>query len=715
MTTAVRFATGVCLILLMVSTAISASLEWNGSSDNNWGTAANWSPLQIPSTTSGLPDDLTFGTQDLNAHSLSLGTNVFYVNDLTVGAAGSAPDFATPYKDLANYSGQGKLVLQALGDDLPSITAHMLPASQLVANPTTGVLEAADRDVQFNAPLELQADTLVERVGATDGSGRARRLVFNGPVSGNGNLTLKSNASARWYGAISWYGNNTFTGDVTVVGGSHLYLRYATAFGNSANQITLTKDGSTGSNFEFSGMANGSVVPQNVALSTEGGWTFGLGWSWNDTNPSAFDWDCTWSGDFTGGKDQTHVMNIWARDWRRQIFTGTNSTIDGYVGLYDGTEVILGGANAQGVAWENIDRVTLNSSGSSGIGTENTTALLLRGSYTFRAPLNIGDIATPTLPVATIGQTNDGLTAYDAVFTGKINVLEDDYQALNLYAEAGGTARFQGNVFGTKNLGFAVNRSFNEIEGVEGTEGKKRKYASPTGTVIIDASSRVALTDGGSGAIGPVTVHNGTLQVDTANFFAASVTVNHGAALAGTGTITAPVSVAGILSPGASPGTLAIADTLTFDDGSTFRVELGGPTPGDGPGFYDQVNLTNPSASVVLDGSVTLDVSFFGGFIPDPTDTFFILTRADSDPFSTFFIGLAEGATIDFGGGVSGQITYLAHWTGDQATSSLTGGNDLAIYNVQVPEPSTVALLLLGLFGGLSLGNRLRSIAKTRE
>ena len=163
----------------------------------------------------------------------------------------------------------------------------------------------------------------------------------------------------------------------------------------------------------------------------------------------------------------------------------------------------------------------------------------------------------------------------------------------------------------------------------------------------------------------------------------------------GSGTTT-PVTVLNTLAPGdEGTGTLDFGNNLTLSGSSTYRVQLGGTTPGDGPGFYDQVNMTLSSGAVTLNSGAGLNLSLIDGFTPSATDMFFILTRADSAAWTTTFAGLAEGAAVTLGS-YSGYITYQANWTGSQGTSTATGGNDVAI----VPEPGTITLLGLG---GLTL------------
>jgi len=199
---------------------------------------------------------------------------------------------------------------------------------------------------------------------------------------------------------------------------------------------------------------------------------------------------------------------------------------------------------------------------------------------------------------------------------------------------------------------------------------------------------------------GITTVNDGTLLLTGS--LAGAVTVGADGVLAGTGTIAGATTIGGALSPGSSPGTLDIGDTLAFSNGSALSIELGGFFPGDGIGFHDQVNMTNAAASVTLGTNVTLTLSLIDGYIPVDGDDFYILTRADAGAFTSTFAGLPEGAIVNLGSGYSGTFTYLADWTGSPFGSFETGGNDVAVLNV-VPEPSALTAVLggLGLLAGL--------------
>lgn len=228
---------------------------------------------------------------------------------------------------------------------------------------------------------------------------------------------------------------------------------------------------------------------------------------------------------------------------------------------------------------------------------------------------------------------------------------------------------------------------------------------------IVSGFQRADITKSGPGTFvlsatndytGLTTVADGTLQVNNSTVIGSasgtgsgSVTVQAGAKLGGTGRITPTgtniVTIAGDLEPGAiAPGTLEVGNALALTTGSTLSIRLGGAADGDGSGRYSQVNMTNAARAVSLSGNVTLRLSLTDGFMPAVSNVFYLLTRADPAAFDTFFAGLPEGASVQFEG-ITGILTYRANWTGTPASSSTSGGNDVAF--IVIPEPSTAIFL----------------------
>jgi autotransporter-associated beta strand protein len=231
-----------------------------------------------------------------------------------------------------------------------------------------------------------------------------------------------------------------------------------------------------------------------------------------------------------------------------------------------------------------------------------------------------------------------------------------------------------------------------------GNNDQSTTYAgdlSGTGAGLTKIGSGTLTLSGASRHTGMTTVSDGTLLLTGS--LSGSVTIN-GGTFAGTGTVGGNVNLTGgTLAPGLSPGVLAIGGDLDLGPEGLLLIDVGGALPGDGAGFYAQLLV---GGDATLDG--LLDFAFVDGFLPDPADVFFILAR---DGGSGTFAGLPEGATLTLGP-LMGRITYLADWTGTQAGSTLTGGNDVALYGFAIPEPGT-ALLLAGL-AAAALGTRRR-------
>ena len=99
--------------------------------------------------------------------------------------------------------------------------------------------------------------------------------------------------------------------------------------------------------------------------------------------------------------------------------------------------------------------------------------------------------------------------------------------------------------------------------------------------------------------VGATTVNAGTLLVNGSIQNSSGVTVNAGGTLGGTGTVAATtVNSGGTLAPGNSIGTIAVAGSLTFNNGSVYSIELS-PTAADRTQVTNAVTI-NAGSSVVL-------------------------------------------------------------------------------------------------------------------
>ncbi len=351
---------------------------------------------------------------------------------------------------------------------------------------------------------------------------------------------------------------------------------------------------------------------------------------------------------------------------------------------YQGTTTINTGA----LRIANANALGTTGSGTTVAGGTNTGRLELSGGIAFAAePLTLAGRSNPSNDSPHLANSGGNNTWTGAITLSgggsRYTVVSDD-----------GTLSITGNI----SHALGSNRVLYLGGAADGVLTGALSTSNGTFEVIKEGAGRWELTSNANTYNGGTTVTAGTLLANNTSGSATgtgSVLVT-GGMLGGTGRIGGSVTMnaTGILKPGNSPGTLDINDTLTFNPGSTLSIELGGTTPGDGNLFYSQTNMTNAAASVVLGSNVALDVTLYGGFAPSLGDTFYVLTREDGGSFgSASFDGLTEGSLFSFAG-YQAQITYQANWTGTQAGSSFTGGNDVAF--VIVPEPAVYGLAACG-------------------
>lgn len=146
------------------------------------------------------------------------------------------------------------------------------------------------------------------------------------------------------------------------------------------------------------------------------------------------------------------------------------------------------------------------------------------------------------------------------------------------------------------------------------------------GTFANDIDGAGSLTKTGDGILaltgkntylGGTLVHDGTLSVN--GTLSSLVVVGVDGTLRGTGTIDAPLSVAGLLAPGGSPGTLTVNGPVALQETSVSRFDIDGTGTGTGVGNYSRLVTTGDAGVIGLAGRLD---PVLRGISGDATNTY---------------------------------------------------------------------------------------------
>jgi len=190
-------------------------------------------------------------------------------------------------------------------------------------------------------------------------------------------------------------------------------------------------------------------------------------------------------------------------------------------------------------------------------------------------------------------------------------------------------------------------------------------------------SGTLKLASGASVQVSDILVEAGLLTNN--GDIRSSVVVMASGTLGGSGTIDGAVTVAGTLAPGNSPGLqIQTSGNTTLTSGAHFQAQLGGTTPGNGNGHYDQYNVQNGSFNI--QPGVTLDIRKWtdlngNDFIPARRDTFTFITASNG-----ITGGFADVTNTDYSQFILLDNNQGAHANGNLYGTGLSGNQTFAAY-----------------------------------
>ncbi len=573
---------------------------------------------------------------NVTSGSINSGQNFYLYTGLVT------PQFPSP--SLGNNSNSGASAMFVFNPDVPS--------NANVAILTNGPL-AISRNINVTNNLSTGQSIL--------GGNSADVSSFSGKVSLNKDLAL----TAATGGTVSFSGDITGTNNVTVQGTGTIVF-------NSPKSYSGTTTVSSGT-LQVDNTIASSIVNVNSGATLQGIGTISHGISVAGTLTPGSSGTGTLSvgtAAFTSGSTYAAVINGYSSN--QLVSTGALSlngalsvTLTG-IGCAQPSYVIAQGSPLTG---------TFSSVPSGYAVTYTSTQAILSSTvvYYYVSPTGSDTLNTGlslSSPFATIAHAATYLKAgYSCL------IAAGTYSsAVTVPKATPANARiaFQNNANQTVTVSGAVTLSNNlTISSSGGSIFNFTGNISSTNGIIKEGSGSAVFT-GNKTYTGTTSVTGGALSVN-GTLASSSVSVSSGGILAGTGTITNGVSVAGIVNPGTTGiGTLTVG-SASFVGGGNLRVGVNGTTNG----LFKAtgaLSLTGASISIVPTGSGWTQPSYVvaqgspltGTFasVPDGYAVTYTSTQATLSAIPAYYVSPSGSDTANNGRSVNAPFATINHAAG---------------------------------------------------
>lgn len=508
----------------------------------------------------------------------------------------------------------------------------------------------------------------------------ANSLTLAGTISGTGSITKTGS------GSLTLSGANTFSGETNVQAGTLV-------LGSSSNKTSTITDGPVGT-YELNlssgttlAIADGTTRILHNDLHFVGTGTVTFNTATGDLTLASF--VHPYGGGDSASLTKTGSGSLTLTNPSNSYTGGTiinAGTIiagsDPVFGQTTGGITFSGGLLKASAGFTSARAVTLNAGG--GLTDTNPYSLTLSGLISGSGGLT--KQGTGTFTVSGAGSNIVNLTG-----TVGGSVLTSIGSGAILLIGSGGTITGPITTSGTLNF---TNPGSQNLSGVISGAGG------------LNISAGTTTLSGNNTFSGSTTVAGGKLLVTGPNTGGGSVTIGSGGVFGGSGSFSGPVFVNsdGSVSPGNSPGALSVGAT-TFAGGGSFAFEInsvtGTPgTPWDLLSVSGALNIAATVGAPFIINLTSLTLSNTAGLVSD-------FNNANS--YAWKFVQTSGGVTGFSAGAFQYNATNFQNSLGGGSFFVSNLGNDLFLNFKPVPEPSTYALMALGLGGIVLLARRRRS------
>ncbi len=593
-----RFVAIGSVIVLGIGAAQGATITWNNAAGGNWGTAANWSPAQVP----GSGDDAVIDLAGTYTVTVNVAASV---STLTLGGASGTQTLVidSPTLTLAGASTVGANGVVSLGGG--TLTG-------------TGNLNVQGRMVWTGGTMSGNATTTVGGSGLTLSGGAnkdlsQRRLETTSTTNWSGTGSIRTGPGVLIHNTGTWNAQSDASLDAGLGGGASFDNdgTFRKTGGAGTTSFSIPLDNSASVQVQSGTLAFNSPTTHTGSLTVDPAATLTYG-SGPHTFSSGSSLTVNGSAPFNSGTINFNAGSSYANSGPTTV---NGSTVNFNIGT-------------------NHSFVTLNLSSGTLTGADNFT---VTGSMAWSGG-TMGGNATTTVGGSGLtlsGGSNKDLSARRLETTSTTNWSGTGQIRTGPGALIHNTGTWNAQSDTDLNAGLGGGASFDN----DGTFRKTAGALTTTMSVPFSNSVAVRASSGVLRFTSSYTQTAGTTLLDGGAIGTTSVLSIQGGTLQGFGTIAGDVATSGETFPGLSPGTLTVAGDYSQTAAGLFDVELGGLVPGT---QHDRLDVTGPGNLATLAG--TLRVSLTSGFIPSAGQSFTVMTfPARTGTFTSFALPPPSG------------------------------------------------------------------------